>query len=51
MRKFETISPIYTSKVRKVIEENYRVRTLEIDQSLEKALPGQFVMVWMPGVG
>ncbi len=51
MRKFETINPVYTSKVRKAIEENYRVRTLEIDHSLEKALPGQFLMVWVPGVG
>ncbi len=51
MRKFETINPVYTSKVRKSIEENYRVRTIEIERTLEKALPGQFLMVWIPGVG
>ena len=51
MRKFETINPIYTSVVRKVIAENYRVRTIEIDHAMDKALPGQFVMVWMPGAG
>jgi dihydroorotate dehydrogenase electron transfer subunit len=51
MRKFETINPIYTRRIRKASEENYRVRTLEIDHSLEKALPGQFLMVWVPGAG
>ncbi len=51
MRKFETINPIYTSTVRKAVDENYRVRTIEVDASLGKALPGQFVMVWVPGIG
>jgi dihydroorotate dehydrogenase electron transfer subunit len=51
MKKFETINPIYTNKIRKVIEENYRVKTIEIDHNMEKALPGQFLMVWVPGAG
>ena len=51
MRKFETINPIYTSRVRKVLQENYRVRTIEIEHDMAKALPGQFVMVWVPGEG
>lgn len=51
MKKFETINPIYTSRVLKVIEENYRIRTLELDHNMEKALPGQFLMVWVPGAG
>jgi dihydroorotate dehydrogenase electron transfer subunit len=51
MKKFETINPIFTRKILKVIEENYRVRTIEIDHGMERALPGQFLMVWVPGVG
>ena len=30
--------------------ENYRTRTLTFDQSLA-GQPGQFVMVWLPGIG
>lgn len=51
MRKFEIINPIYTSRILKAIDENYRVRTFELDHQMEKALPGQFIMVWIPGVG
>ncbi|HSB46866.1 MAG TPA: dihydroorotate dehydrogenase electron transfer subunit [Candidatus Bilamarchaeum sp.] len=51
MRKFETTNPIYTNKITKVISENYRVKTLEVGHNMEKALPGQFLMVWVPGVG
>ncbi len=51
MKRFVTTNPVYTSKVRKKIEENYRVRTIEIDHAMDKALPGQFLMVWVPGVG
>jgi dihydroorotate dehydrogenase electron transfer subunit len=50
MKKFESIKAIHSNKVKKVIEENYRVKTIEIDHSME-ALPGQFLMVWVPGVG
>ena len=48
---FGIINPIYTSKVKKIIQENYRVKTIEIDNNIPKALPGQFLMVWIPGVG
>ncbi|MBU0527975.1 dihydroorotate dehydrogenase electron transfer subunit [Candidatus Micrarchaeota archaeon] len=50
MNRFELLNPIYTNKVIKVIKENYRVTTVEIDHKLD-ALPGQFLMVWIPGVG
>ncbi|MEW6035706.1 MAG: hypothetical protein AB1529_03780 [Candidatus Micrarchaeota archaeon] len=51
MKRFGITNPIYTSRVRKVIEENYRVRTLEIDHDMLSAMPGQFLMVWVPGAG
>ncbi|MBI5224110.1 dihydroorotate dehydrogenase electron transfer subunit [Candidatus Micrarchaeota archaeon] len=43
--------PFFTNKVLKVVEENYRVKTIEIDHDLKNARPGQFIMVWIPGVG
>ena len=43
-------NPVFTAKVRKVSKENYRVTTVEIDASMN-ARPGQFLMVWVPGVG
>ena len=43
--------PMYTSKILKVIEENYKVKTFEIDHELIRTYPGQFIMVWVPGVG
>lgn len=50
MNRFELLNQIYTKKVRKVIDENYRIRTIEMDTDMD-ALPGQFIMVWIPGVG
>jgi dihydroorotate dehydrogenase electron transfer subunit len=47
----EIINPVYTNAVKKVSGENYRVKTIEIEHAMENALPGQFVMVWMPAVG
>jgi len=47
----EPLNPIITARVRKAIDENYRVRTIEIDYEMPQAKPGQFVMVWVPGVG
>ncbi|MEW6748157.1 MAG: dihydroorotate dehydrogenase electron transfer subunit [Candidatus Micrarchaeota archaeon] len=46
----EIKNPVISAKVKKSIQENYRVRTLEIDHEMN-ALPGQFLMVWVPGVG
>ncbi|MEW6722372.1 MAG: dihydroorotate dehydrogenase electron transfer subunit [Candidatus Micrarchaeota archaeon] len=51
MKRFGTINPIFTSRVKKVIAENYRVKTIEVGRDMEKALPGQFLMVWVPGAG
>lgn len=36
-----------TAKITKVIEENYRVKTFEIDAK-PKAKPGQYIMIWLP---
>lgn len=43
--------PFYTNKILKSTSENYRVTTLEFDGSLREAMPGQFIMVWIPGLG
>lgn len=51
MKRFDINNKVYSNKIRKIIAENYRVRTIEIDHDLPKALPGQFLMVWVPGVG
>lgn len=44
-------NPIQTANVCKVEEENYRVKTIELDCDMPQALPGQFLMVWVPGAG
>jgi dihydroorotate dehydrogenase electron transfer subunit len=51
MRKPGVANPVRTAKVRKIIDENYRVRTIEADCDMPQALPGQFLMVWVPGSG
>lgn len=51
MDRFEILNQVYTNPVKKVIKENYRVKTIEIDHNMTDALPGQFLMVWIPGVG
>lgn len=35
--------------IKKIVKENQKVRTFFFDRKI-KALPGQFIMVWMPGV-
>lgn len=50
MKTFAITKPLAARPVKKIRKENYRVTTLEIDAELE-AMPGQFLMVWMPGVG
>lgn len=40
-----------TTRVVKSVKENYRVHTIETDFAMGDALPGQFLMVWMPGLG
>jgi dihydroorotate dehydrogenase electron transfer subunit len=43
-------SAFRTATVSGVEEDNYRVKTLLLDADID-AKPGQFVMVWVPGVG
>lgn len=38
------------ARVLDVVEENYRTRTFTVDLRLPDAYPGQFVMVWLPGI-
>ncbi len=40
----------YHGKITKITDENYRVKTFFVDSKVD-ASPGQFVMVWVPGVG
>lgn len=51
MKRFEILRPVLTRTVKKVVEENYRVKSIEIATALEDARPGQFLMVWVPGAG
>lgn len=39
-----------SNRVRKVVEENKEVRTIFLEGNMPGAIPGQFVMVWLPGV-
>ncbi len=50
MCDFTIKNPVKTVQVKKTSEENYRVKTLELDTKLN-AQPGQFIMIWMPGAG
>ncbi|MDD5171887.1 MAG: hypothetical protein PHF60_02510, partial [Candidatus ainarchaeum sp.] len=50
MSDFTIKRPMKTASVKKTSDENYRVKTLELDAKLD-AQPGQFIMVWVPGVG
>lgn len=42
--------PFITANIAKASEENYRIKTFETDAKID-GKPGQFVMVWVPGVG
>jgi dihydroorotate dehydrogenase electron transfer subunit len=47
-----TIDLVRTTKIERVVEESSNIRSLIFkDEECLKALPGQFVMVWLPGVG
>ncbi|MFH2105921.1 MAG: dihydroorotate dehydrogenase electron transfer subunit [Candidatus Micrarchaeota archaeon] len=39
-----------TGKITNVSEENYRIKTFEIDVELTDAVPGQYIMAWIPNV-
>ncbi|QLJ53257.1 MAG: Dihydroorotate dehydrogenase (NAD(+)), electron transfer subunit [Candidatus Fermentimicrarchaeum limneticum] len=39
-----------SNRVRKVVKESEEVRTIFLEDNVPGAIPGQFVMVWLPGV-
>jgi len=39
-----------SNRVRKVVEENKETRTIFLEEGMPGAIPGQFVMVWLPRV-
>ena len=39
-----------TCKIARITDENYRIKTFELSASI-KAKPGQFIMIWIPGIG
>jgi len=39
-----------SNKVREVVEESEEVRTVFFERGVPGAIPGQFIMVWLPGV-
>lgn len=43
--------PMQAARIIKVIDESEKVKTFELDCALLDAKPGQFIMVWMPGLG
>lgn len=47
----ESSVPMQTTRIKRIIEENYRIKTFELSTFLPKAKPGQFAMVWVPNVG
>ncbi|MBT8171781.1 dihydroorotate dehydrogenase electron transfer subunit [Candidatus Bathyarchaeota archaeon] len=50
-QKFDAINRMRIVKIQKVKTENFTVKTFSfIDKLCGKADPGQFVMVWIPGV-
>ncbi|MFH0737718.1 MAG: dihydroorotate dehydrogenase electron transfer subunit [Candidatus Micrarchaeota archaeon] len=50
MNELAIRNPVRTAKIKAVRKENYRIKTIEIDCTLDAA-PGQFLMLWVPGVG
>lgn len=48
--KFSPMVPMQTARIGKVHDESDKVRTLELNTRL-LCFPGQFLMVWVPGVG
>lgn len=40
-----------TARVVKTIDETEKVKTIELGCALVDAIPGQFIMVWLPGIG
>jgi len=40
----------HAARITEIVDENYRVKTFTLDLALPTARPGQFAMVWLPGV-
>jgi dihydroorotate dehydrogenase electron transfer subunit len=50
-RHFGAVGRLRTVEIQRIVEENFLVKTLSFhDELCEKAVPGQFIMVWIPGV-
>ena len=50
-KSFDSVNRMRTVKILKTKEENYTTKTITFNDKLcGKAEPGQFVMVWIPGV-
>lgn len=47
----ESSVPIQTTTIKRIIDENYRIKTFGLGVSIPEAKPGQFAMVWVPQVG
>jgi dihydroorotate dehydrogenase electron transfer subunit len=43
-------SPLFATRIKKISSENKVTKTLILDHKI-KAQPGQFLMVWLPGIG
>lgn len=49
-KTFSPRIPIQTARVGKVIKESRKVKTIELNTRL-LCTPGQFLMIWIPGIG
>jgi dihydroorotate dehydrogenase electron transfer subunit len=50
-KHFDVSRRLRTVEVRRIVEENLMVKTFSFhDELCGKAVPGQFVMVWIPGI-
>lgn len=50
-KRYDAVNRLRTVQIRRDTEENSTVKTFSFhDKLCEKATPGQFVMVWIPGV-
>lgn len=51
MSKFTKKIPMQTARIAKVSDDSEKVKTFELGCTLLDAKPGQFLMIWVPGVG
>jgi dihydroorotate dehydrogenase electron transfer subunit len=50
-KHFSTVGRLRIAEIQRIVEENPSVQTLSFhDELCEKGTPGQFVMVWIPGI-